>query len=308
MSRGAGRYAPSPSGTLHLGNLRTAVVAWLAARTTGRRFLLRFDDLDRARDAGTAPAQQADLASLGIDWDEDPVFQTTRLGAYESALQFLREQEMLYPCFCTRKDVLTAPSAPHAPPGSYPGTCRNLSADEQSAARQAIAPRQPSIRIRMPDPYATVTFVDRLHGPTIGKIDDVVVVRGDGTFAYHLATVVDDDWSGVDQVVRGDDLLASTGRQIALQRILGLRQPEYVHVPLVLGPAGKRLAKRDGAVTLHDLHCQGVPSSEVFAWIAKSLGLGDTESQLTLQSLVSTFRIDDLPRTPVTYLGREFRV
>lgn len=307
MSRGAGRYAPSPSGTLHLGNLRTAVVAWLAARTAGRRFLLRFDDLDRARDAGTAPAQQADLARLGIDWDEDPVFQTTRLDAYESSLQFLREQDLLYPCFCTRKDVLTAPSAPHAPPGSYPGTCRNLSRSEQSAAGEAIAPRLPSIRLRMPDPHAILTFDDRLHGTTIGKVDDFVVVRGDGTFAYHLATVVDDAWSGVDQVVRGDDLLSSTARQIALQRILGFEQPEYVHVPLVLGPTGKRLAKRDGAVTLRDLQAQGVTPEEVLAWITHSLGLQTNGEQPTVQSLVSSFNIDDLPRTPVTYLADEFR-
>lgn len=147
---GAGRYAPSPSGELHLGNLRTAMLAWLFARSTGRHFLMRIEDLDRARDAGTAAGQLADLTALGIDWDGDPVLQSERAGAHEAAIEQLSEAGLVYECTCTRREIAEAPTAPHEPPGAYPGTCRDRSAAERAAAALAILPRRPALRLRTP--------------------------------------------------------------------------------------------------------------------------------------------------------------
>ncbi|MFF8819157.1 tRNA glutamyl-Q(34) synthetase GluQRS [Leucobacter sp. NPDC015123] len=299
--QGAGRYAPSPSGELHLGNLRTALVAWLFARSTGRRFLVRVEDLDRARDAGTAGAQLADLRALGIDWDGDPVLQTDSGEAHEAAIAQLASAGLVYECTCTRKDILAAPTAPHAPPGAYPGTCRDLTDAERAAARARIAPRLPALRLRAPEGESRLAFDDALLGRTEGDIDDLVLKRGDGTVAYNLAVVVDDAAMGVDQIVRGDDLASSTPRQILLQRLLGLPTPpevSYAHVPLVLGPTGARLAKRDGAVTLSDLWAAGMASADVLAMLAGSLGLAGAEERVTASQLVSRFDPAALPREP----------
>lgn len=295
---GAGRYAPSPSGELHLGNLRTAMLAWLFARSTGRHFLMRIEDLDRARDAGTAAGQLADLTALGIDWDGDPVLQSERAGAHEAAIEQLSEAGLVYECTCTRREIAEAPTAPHEPPGAYPGTCRERSAAERAAAALAILPRRPALRLRTPETEREQSFDDLLLGRVSGWVDDPVLRRGDGAVAYNLAVVVDDAGAGVDQIVRGDDLAPSTPRQILLQRLLGLPIPIYAHVPLVLGPTGARLAKRDGAVTLAELAAQGVDADGVRGLLAASLGLGRPGERPDMAQLLDRFDPDRLPREP----------
>ncbi len=290
---GAGRYAPSPSGRLHLGNLRTAMVAWLFARSTGRDFFMRIEDVDRGRDVGAAEEQLAELAAIGVDWDGAPVYQTARRAAHDAAIDHLTSQGLVYECTCTRREILDAPSAPHTAPGAYPGTCRDRNEEERSVARAAIAPRLPALRLRTD--LHELTFHDRLLGRVTAAIDDFVLRRGDGAIAYNLAVVVDDADMGVDQVVRGDDLASSTPRQILLQRLLGLPTPEYAHVALVLGPSGVRLAKRDGAVTLEDLAARGVTAAEVRDRLAASLGLGESGELLTLPQLLNRFDPEKLP-------------
>ncbi len=260
-----GRFAPSPTGTLHLGNLRTALLAWLFARSAGAGFLVRMEDLDTGRvREGYAEQQLADLAAVGLDWDGEVVFQSARLDLYAAALESLGDR--VYECFCTRAEIREAASAPHGPlpEGHYPGTCLRLSAAE--LAEKRASGRPPALRIRAG--AARVSFVDRLHGPTEGVVDDFVIRRNDGAPAYNLAVVVDDAAQGIGEVVRGDDLLDSTPRQIFLARLLGLPECSYAHVPLVLGPDGERLAKRHGAVTLRE-----VPAADARAWMLESLGL-----------------------------------
>ncbi len=303
-SIGAGRYAPSPSGDLHLGNLRTALLAWLFARTSGRRFLIRIEDLDRARDAGSGEHQLTDLTRLGLDWDAEPVLQSDLHGDHEAAIARLAAAGLVYECTCTRRDILAAPSAPHAPPGAYPGTCRDRTPAERALAREAIAPRVPALRLRAPAGEATGEFADTLLGVVRGDIDDFVLRRGDGMIAYNLAVVVDDAGAGVDQVVRGDDLASSTPRQILLQRLLGLPTPpavEYAHVPLVLGATGARLAKRDGAVTLRDLAADGMDAAAVCSLLAGSLGLAAPGEQVSLAQIAARFDPALLPRSPWTW-------
>ncbi|MFC7401751.1 tRNA glutamyl-Q(34) synthetase GluQRS [Citricoccus sp. GCM10030269] len=269
----AGRYAPSPTGTLHLGNLRTAMVAWLCARQTDRAFLLRIEDLDRVR-SGSEAEQRADLQAIGVSWDAPPVRQSERLPHYEAALNTLIREDLVYECYCSRKDIAEAASAPHLadvapqntivlPPGTYPGTCRNLSESDRRRRRRE---RPAALRINaaraagLPDGTApSHSVTDELAGEVTAAVDDFVLRRNDGAFAYNLAVVVDDVAQGIDQVVRGHDLLSSAPRQDWLARLLSrytgqtLPETEYIHVPLVLNRAGQRLAKRDGAVTLQDV-------------------------------------------------------
>ncbi|MGK0720773.1 tRNA glutamyl-Q(34) synthetase GluQRS [Leucobacter sp. W1478] len=300
---GAGRYAPSPSGDLHLGNLRTAMLAWLCARASNRAFLMRIEDLDRARDAGAAQRQLFDLRALGLDWDGEPVIQSERARAHEAAIELLRDAGLVYECTCSRREILEAPSAPHAPPGAYPGTCRDRSDDERTAAQAEIAPRLPALRLRTPDGAREASFSDRILGTVGGIVDDFVLRRGDGAVAYNLAVVVDDAAMGVDQVVRGDDLASSTPRQILLQQLLTLPTPEYLHVPLVLGPTGARLAKRDGAVTLRDLTESGISADRVRALLASSLGLAEKGEAVTMGQLRERFDLSRVPRDPWVYTG-----
>jgi glutamyl-tRNA synthetase len=260
---GAGRFAPSPSADLHLGNLRTAVLAWLFARSTERRFLIRIEDLDDRAHADVARRHMNDLAMIGVTWDEDPQWQSDHPERYGTVIDQLIDRDLVYECFCSRKDILNAPRAPHAPEGAYPGTCRALSSAQRAA--KADAGRPPALRLRAEATEYTVT--DLLHGNYTGVVDDFVLRRGDGVAAYNLAVVVDDEQSGVDQVVRGDDLLSSSPRQAYLAGLLGYRQQEYAHVPLALNAAGQRLAKRDGAVTLTELG-----AAESFALFSRSLG------------------------------------
>lgn len=284
----AGRFAPSPSGDLHVGNLRTAVLAWLFARSTGRRFLMRVEDLDRAR-AGSEAAQLRDLAALGIDWDGDSVRQTDRSGLYDDTIQRLSASGLTYECFCTRREIQEAPSAPHAPLGAYPGTCRELSRAERDQKR---ASRPAAIRLRAA--VQSLTIQDGLRGTYRGVVDDFVLRRNDGVTAYNLAVVVDDAAQDIDQVVRGDDLLPSTPRQAYLGSLLDIPTPEYFHVPLVLNAAGARLAKRDGAVTLTDLAAVGMPADAVRELILASLGLAAP----SLVGALSDFDPAHLPRQP----------
>ncbi|GGC86881.1 glutamyl-Q tRNA(Asp) synthetase [Tersicoccus solisilvae] len=289
----AGRYAPSPSGDLHVGNLRTALLAWMFARATGRRFRLRVEDLDRAR-SGSAQRQLADLAALGIAWDGDVVVQSDHAVQYAEALETLRERGLVYECFCTRREIAEAASAPHAAPGAYPGTCRNL--DDAERAQRRASGRPPALRLRAGVDAFTVH--DVLAGDWTGLVDDLVLVRNDGTVAYNFAVVLDDGEMGIDQVVRGDDLLASSPRQAYLATVLGLTPPTYVHVPLVLGPTGDRLAKRDGAVTLRELVAAGHSAADVLGLIADSLGLPGVRSAA---GLLAAFDPAGLPRAPWTF-------
>ncbi len=261
---GAGRFAPSPSGDLHLGNLRTALLAWLWARSTGRRFVLRVDDLDRVR-VGAEERQLADLAALGLDWDGPILRQSTRLDVYRDAVATLTGTGCTYPCFCTRREIQEAPSAPHSPPGTYPGTCRDLSTEEVRARTEE---RPAALRLRADVDEWSIQ--DERHGTVSAPVDDLVLVRNDGVPAYNLTVVVDDAAQGVDQVVRGDDLLTSAPRQAYLAGLLGLAPPSYSHVPLALNESGARLAKRDGAVTWTEVAALGV---DPFRLIADSLGL-----------------------------------
>jgi glutamyl-tRNA synthetase len=285
----AGRFAPSPSGDLHVGNLRTALLAWLCARQSDREFLLRVEDLDRVR-PGAEEGQLADLASVGLTWDGPVVRQSERARLYDAALASLAGRGLVYECFCTRREVLEAPSAPHAPPGSYPGTCRDLTEDERAQRRRE---RPAALRLRAGT--ATFTVEDAIHGTYEGAVDDVVLRRGDGAVAYNLAVVVDDAHQGVDQVVRADDLLSSAPRQAYLATLLGATPPTYVHVPLTLNVDGRRLAKRDGAVTYADLTAAGV---DVLGAITSSLGL----DRATPQELLSTFDLAAIPREPWVFV------
>lgn len=262
-----GRFAPSPTGTLHLGNLRTALLAWLFARSAGSAFLMRMEDLDEGRvRPGYAEEQLADLAAIGIDWDGPVEYQSARTALYADALERLRSDGLVYECYCTRAEIREASSAAHGPlpEGAYPGTCLHLS-DAELAEKRASG-RPPALRVRAD--AAIVGFEDRLLGHVEGMVDDFVVRRGDGAFAYNLAVVVDDAAQGVEEVVRGNDLADSTPRQLWLARALGLPEPAYAHVPLVLGPDGARLAKRHGDVTLRE-----VGPDAARAFFASSLGL-----------------------------------
>lgn len=289
MDPGAGRYAPSPTGALHLGNLRTAVVAWLFARSTARRFLLRIEDLDRHRTRpGMAQQQRRDLAALGIDFDAEPVVQSRRGPAYAAALAQLEGRT--YECFCTRREIAEATLAPHEDLPHYPGTCRDLSSMQRSGRRLT---RSPALRLRSDGAEQQIT--DLVHGAVSGVVDDIVVQRNDGTPAYHLAVVVDDADSGVDQVVRGADLLNAAISQAYLAGLLGHPAPAYAHVPLAVNRHGARLAKRDGAISLPELAALGHGPRDLLATIAVSLRYDRTGD---LSAMLAQFDPARLPREP----------
>ena len=286
-SPGAGRFAPSPSADLHIGNLRTALLAWLFARSSGREFLLRVEDLDDRTLPEIGERQVADLAALGLDWDGPVQWQSQHRQHYDDAVDKLVVAGRAYECYCSRREILAAPRAPHAPEGAYPGTCRDLT-DAERAERRTTRP--PALRLRSDVTAYTVT--DLLHGDYTGVVDDFVLRRGDNVPAYNLAVVVDDAVQDIDQVVRGDDLLSSSPRQAYLGTLLGYPTPTYAHVPLVLNTEGKRLAKRDGAVTLDEL---GAPRA--LALIADSLGY----TAASLDVMLSEFDPARLPMEPWTY-------
>jgi glutamyl-tRNA synthetase len=292
-----GRFAPSPTGPLHLGNLRTALVAWLAARSSGGRFLVRMEDLDRVTSSRAhEESQLGELRAIGLQGDGEVVRQSERFDRYDAAIDHLTDAGLTYPCYCTRREIREAASAPQGPVGErpYPGTCRSLTAAERAERERDGRPA--ALRLRAGG--VTISFVDEVCGPVSGVVDDVVLRRNDGVPAYNLAVVVDDAAQGIGEVVRGDDLLTSTPRQLHLGALLGLPAPTYAHVPLVLGPDGARLAKRHGAVTLEDLSSRGIEPPEVLSRLAASLGLAETGEEVRLDDLVRRFDLARLPRQP----------
>lgn len=293
MKPRCGRYAPSPTGPLHLGNLRTALLAWMQARLAGGRFILRMEDLDRPRvRRGSAENILADLRWLGLEWDEGPdcggpaapYNQSQREEFYLDALETLRGQGKIFPCRCSRKDIAEAASAPHGGRHSvYPGTCRNrgMGDDEKKFA------------LRYKAPPRTVTFRDKIAGEQKQNLQreagDFVVRRADGAFAYQLAVVVDDAMMGVTDVVRGADLLHATPRQLELHRALGRRPPEFWHVPLLHDQTGRRMAKRDGSDSLQQLRARGLGAEEVTGMLAAGLGWAKPGTALSAGELLGEF-------------------
>ena len=291
-----GRFAPSPTGPLHLGSLRTALVAWLFARSRSARFLVRIEDLDPQRSRREFErAQLDDLRALGIDWDGPVVRQSERAALYDDALARLQAQDRLYECFCTRAEIRAAASAPHGelPEGAYPGTCRHLSAAERRARIDAGRP----FALRLRGDGERVEFDDELLGRCGALVDDFVVRRTDGVTAYQLAVVVDDADQRVNEVVRGADLVDSTPRQILLGRLLGVPLPAYAHVPLVLSADGSRLAKRHGGSTLAE---RGEPVGQTLALLAHTLGLAADRDRIDgAPELLAEFDPERIPLEPV---------
>jgi glutamyl-tRNA synthetase len=298
------RLAPSPTGALHLGNARTFLINWLLARQNGWRIILRIEDLDGPRIKRGADAQAIeDLRWLGLDWDEGPIYQSARLPLYRQAVEKLVASRLAYPCICTRREAELAASAPHADDGAsiYPGTCRERF-DSIEAARR-FAGRPPALRFRVPP--GDISFNDDFRGrqqiDVARDLGDFVIAKSDGTPAYQLAVVVDDADMNITDIVRGDDLLDSTPRQILLYRALGLadRIPSYTHVPLVIGPDGRRLAKRHGDTRLASYRAAGVPAGRVLALLAGWCGINQVPSNVSAADLIPLFRIDELPRSPI---------
>ena len=311
-----GRFAPSPTGALHLGNARTALLSWLAARAAGGAYLVRIEDLDAPRiRPGAEDRILSGLRWLGLDWDEGPDVggpfapyrQSERAERYADALSRLRAAGAVYPCFCSRAEVAAAADAPQGPGDEgprYPGTCRDLAAAEvESRARR----RPPAWRFRVP--AGAVEFEDGVHGPqrrdVASETGDFVVARADGIPAYQLAVVVDDAAMAVGEVVRGDDLLASTARQLLLYRALGLSTPRFAHVPLVNGEDGVRLAKRHGALSLDELRERGADPRAVVGLLAALSGLAAPGARVEPRDLVPAFSLARIPREPARLIARE---
>lgn len=299
MSGYRGRFAPSPTGRVHLGTARSALLGWLRARREGGAFVLRMEDLDAPRVVpGAAEAVLDDLRWLGLDWDEGPdvggpfgpYVQSQRLDRYAAAARELTERGHTYPCTCSRKEIASIASAPHDDEGPiYPGTCRGGPSHPE---------REPALRFRMPEPPPA--FDDVLRGaspPGLGR-GDFVIQRKDGVFAYQLACVVDDAAMGITEVLRGDDLLASTPRQIALYRALELPAPRFVHVPLVLGGDGQRLAKRHGAIAIAQLRDRGLSPEAIVGRLAHGAGLCGEDRPIAARELVERFELARLRREP----------
>ena len=289
-----GRFAPSPTGLLHLGNARTALLAWLHARAAGGQFLVRLEDLDAERCRPEyADAQLKDLEYLGLSWDGDVVRQSQRLERYRAALAQLEASGRVYPCTCSRADIARAAAAPH--PGEegprYGGTCRS------PAGRIAGRPQTRRFLVR----EGEWAFVDEVRGPTrqdvFTAVGDFVVARADGVPSYQLTVVVDDAAQGVTHVVRGDDMLDSTPRQLQLFEALALPAPAYAHVPLVLDEDGKRLAKRHGALTVAHFRERGVAPEKLLGVLAQWSGLGDG-TPVRAQELVARFSWSGVSRVP----------
>jgi glutamyl-tRNA synthetase len=295
--RVTGRFAPSPTGVLHLGNLRTALLSWCAAKHVGGRWLVRMEDLDPVTSSRDHERRQLDdLARLGLAPDGEVVRQSERFDRYRAAIDRLRADGLVYPCYCTRREIREAATAPHGdglPDGAYPGTCRRLGHEQRDEYEREG--RRPALRLRTDG--ERYTFADLVLGDVTGAVDDVVLQRNDGVPAYNLAVVVDDHLQGVTQVVRGDDLASSTPRQLHLQHLLGFPAPTYAHVPLVVGPDGERLAKRHGAVTLDDLVARGMSDAQVLRLLAAGIGAPAPDG-VTADAVAAGFDIASLPREP----------
>jgi glutamyl-tRNA synthetase len=289
MSAHDGRYAPSPSGPLHVGNLRTALLAWLFARSQHARFVLRIEDLDPQRSRREYEHRAiADLRRLGLDWDGEPLRQSEQRERHREAFEQLRAAGRVYPCWCTRAEVRRASQAPHGEDedgGSYPGTCRELSADQRRARERGGSPRAWRLAAR----GERAAFTDLIHGRQSGTVDDFVLWRGDDVPAYNLAVVVDDADEQVGEVVRGDDLLETTPRQVLLAELLSLATPRYVHVPLVLGEDGKRVAKRHSGAPGAGPIKRDEPVEQLIGWMASSVGLAEQGASLSAAALLARF-------------------
>ena len=298
-----GRYAPSPTGSLHLGNLRTAVAAWASARARGGRFLLRIEDLDRGRcRPGFEARQLADLTELGMTWDEAPRRQSERDKVYANMLETLVYLRLAYPCFCSRKEIAETLSAPHGPSANaYPGTCRTIT-HADAEARLAAGERH-SWRLRVDQ--APPMFFDGFCGECAFDLTrdggDFVLRRADGFFSYQLACAVDDAMSGVDEVVRGDDLLDSGARQAYLLACLGLPVPRYFHIPLLHGEDGRRLAKRIGSEDLQGFLGRGYDVPAVVGYLAHTLGQAAPGERLTLEQIAARWEPSRIPREAAVY-------
>ena len=303
MNRTRGRLAPSPTGAQHVGNARTYLIAWLSARSQGGTVALRIEDIDSPRvKAGAAEQALDDLRWLGLDWDGEPVVQTARLAHYEAALEQLKQKELVYPCTCTRTDIAAAASAPHAEHEGpvYPGTCAHRCAKD--AANLNGVPF--AWRFRVSESPA---FVDRFLGEV--RIDlkqvggDFVVWKSAGTPAYQLAVVVDDVAMGITEVIRGDDLVPSTPRQILLYRALGWELPSFAHVPLVVGEDGRRLAKRHGDTRLSTLRAEPLAASRLVGTLAWSCGWLPKPEPISARELLPLFRLETIPKQPFVWTG-----
>ena len=293
-----GRLAPSPTGAQHVGNARTYLIAWLSARSQAGQVLLRMEDIDSPRVKPGAAAQALDdLDWLGLNWDGVPVVQTERLVLYEQALAKLQRQELVYPCTCSRSDVERAASAPHGEHEgpAYSGACAHRCAADAAALHAPFA-----WRLRVPD--EPISFVDGFRGPITQNprdlAGDFVVWKSAGTPAYQLAAVVDDAIQNVTEVVRGDDLIPSTPRQLMLYRALGYAPPRFVHVPLVIGPDGRRLAKRHGDTRLLSLRAAGVSAEALIGLLAWSCGWQERPEPVAGLELVSRFCLAAIPPEP----------
>lgn len=307
-----GRFAPSPSGRMHLGNVLCALLAWLSVRARGGRFLLRIEDLDPERcPRALADLIEDDLRWLGLDWDAggaasgETYYQSSRTAVYETYYETLAHKAEVYPCFCSRA-ALHAASAPHLSDGRvlYAGTCYGLSPAETAEKRRS---RSPAARIHVPD--ETVSFVDGVQGAysenLAAECGDFILRRSDGVFAYQLAVTVDDGLMGVTEVVRGRDLLESTARQIWMHRLLGFEPPQYFHIPLLLDYDGRRLSKRDDDLDLGMLREQ-FPPEQVVGALAYAAGLAGSPAPVRAADLVTGFDWAKVPKTDL-YLPNVFR-
>lgn len=303
-----GRFAPSPSGRMHLGNLCCALLAWLSVRSQNGEMLLRIEDLDPDRCKREYAEQLCDdLMWLGLDWDEGPgkagyvgpYYQSERRHIFEEALQTLQAKNLVYPCFCTRAQ-LHAASAPHASDGvfRYAGTCRDLSPEEISARSQT---RSPAMRFRTPE--GTVSFDDLFLGPQTFNVQDMfgdfLIRRSDGVHAYQLAVTIDDALMGVTEVIRGSDLLTSTGCQLQLFAALGKEAPRYGHIPLLVNPEGRRLSKRERDLDIGALRARLTPE-ELCGHLAHLLGMLQKPEPLTANEMIPLYKTADLSRGTIT--------
>ncbi|KAB2808624.1 tRNA glutamyl-Q(34) synthetase GluQRS [Phaeocystidibacter luteus] len=298
------RFAPSPTGELHMGNFATAVLAWLQARSMNGTFILRIEDNDTQRSKQEYADQiMRDMEWLGLDWDEGPFYQSKRTDLYRDALSKLEKADLIYPCFCSRKDLQALASAPHGISSEgpdYPGFCRDLSKEEVAAAREE---KDPSFRFRLP--HRSYSFTDLICGKQEyppGYGGDFVVKRADGMWAYQLACTVDDLDMGITHVLRGSDLLDSTPRQLALTDVLGGTAPSYAHSPLWMGEDGHRLSKRNGAKSIRELRESGMSADDVLGKIGVLSGLMDEYGSASLQELRDQFDLSRIGSKHVDYI------
>ena len=315
-----GRLAPSPTGALHLGNARSFLIAWLSARSQGGQVVFRMEDLDHPKvKRGAAEAAMEDLRWLGLDWDEGPncggphapYVQSRRIATYREALHRLREQELVYPCVCSRKDVEEAQAAPHETADGlyYPGTCRDRFSGWDEAAKDLGEDRIPAWRFRVRK--RLVEFEDGFHGPQSYDVQrgtgDFAVARHKDGAGYMLAVVVDDAAMGITEVVRGDDLLLTTPRQLLLYEALDLKPPAFTHVPLVVGPDGNRLAKRHGDTRISALRERGASPERVVGLLANWCGWAEPGEALTAAELVARYDLRRIPREPIVLDDHQLR-